>query len=193
MAEKQGKSDLDPAPLPSLHGMTPEMLLTIVQALGKTSAMSVREALRSERKENPFYPERSVFNPTGVFDDEGQALPPKVKLARDTFFVGVRLTEELLTPEEIDLCNRFTDDKQSRNGEWTATLEQRGAKIRLMIAVPSKTIDDRMGHPPFTHILRELLEGEENVRPEKVQAQLAAVKSELAEIKAKLAATKAAA
>lgn len=181
MANTHQKPDAEPA-VPSLAGMTPEALLTIIQALGKTSAMSVREALRSERKENPFYPERSVFNPAGVFDDEGKALPPKTKLTRDTFFVGVRLSEELLTPEEIDLCNRFTEDRQSRNGEWTATLEQRGAKTRLLIAVPSKTIDDRMGHPPFTHILRELLEGEENIRPEKLQTKVAALEARIKQL-----------
>ena len=101
----------DPLPaspaMPSLVGISVEQLQAILGALGKTSAEAMREAYRLQRKENPNYPERSVFNPMGSFDDEGRALPPKVKLTRPTFFVGVRLPEELMTAEEIELCNQI--------------------------------------------------------------------------------------
>ena len=181
MTEKPKGPEQVQAP-PSLAGMSPEVLQIITQALAKTSAVSVREALRSDRKENPFYHERSAFNPAGIFDDDGQALPAKIKLSRDTLFVGVKLSDELLTPEEIELCNRFTEDKQCRNGEWTATIEQRGSKTRLRIAVPSKTIDDRMGLPPLTHILRELLDGDEAVNPDKMHLKIAALETRIKQL-----------
>lgn len=161
-----------PAAVPSLVGISPEQLATILGALGTTSATAMREAIRSQRKENPNYPEKSVFNPRGVFDDDGNALAPRTKLTRETFFVGVRLSEELLTDDEIALCNRFTSDKTAREGLWSATLEQHGSKTRLYISVPSKTVDDRMTLSPFTHICRELLDGPDAVNPESMQKQI---------------------
>lgn len=159
--------------VPTTQGLTPEIFQTLAASFASVSQGAVRETLRQERKENPSYPERSVFHPPGVFDDFGKALPPKVKLTRETFFNGVRLGGELETADEIELCNRFTDSRTACEGLWTAELEGVGSKKRLVITVPSKTLDERMTLPPFTHILRELLEGPEAVNPETMHRRIA--------------------
>src|SRR5260221_368079 len=97
--------------VPTTQGMTPEVIKTLVEAFQATSTTAVRETLRQERVENPNYPERSVFNPAGVFDDRGNRLAPKAKFRRATFFQGVRLAGELETAAEIELCNQFTEDR----------------------------------------------------------------------------------
>ena len=188
--KKKEPQDFDPemlppfaAPMPSLVGISPEQLQTILGALGKTSAEAMREAYRQQRRENPNYPERSIFNPAGLFDDAGQAVAPKVKLAQPTFFVGVRLNEELMTVEEVELCNRFTESKVSRDGLWKVDLEGQGRTARLKIDVPCKTVDDRMVLPPFTHILRELLSGTDAVSPDALQKRVEALEAELKAIR----------
>lgn len=164
---------------PSMVGITPEQLQTIVGSMGTTSAVAMREAYRLQRKENPNYPERSVFNPSGIFDDQGNPLPPKVKLSRPTFFVGVRLSEELMNVDEIELCNRLTEDRFSRDGVWKAEFVGAGTQKRLMIDVPCKTVDDRMGLPPFTHIIRELLLGQEAANPDTMAKRIEALEGEV--------------
>lgn len=164
---------------PSLMGMSPDQLQTILGSLGKTSAEAMREAYRLQRKENPNYPERSIFNPEGLYDDAGHAMPAKAKLTRPTFFVGVRLSEELMVPDEIELCNRLTEDRFSRDGQWKAELVGQGRLQRLMIDVPCKTVDERMSLPPFTHILRELILGQEAASPDAMAKRIEALESEV--------------
>ena len=177
------KDDLPGPVMPSLVGFTPEQLQALLGTLGMNSASAMKEAIKSQRKENPSYPERSVYNPMGVFDDQGLALEPKLKLTRETFFVGVRLSEELMTIEEIELCNRFKSDKYSRDQLWKAEIRPHGSSKRLFIVVPCKTVDDRMGLPPFTSILRELLLGAEAVNPESMQKQIDAMAAEIKDLK----------
>lgn len=169
---------------PSTIGMTPENMQALMNTLHANSATAIREAIRSQRKENPAYPERSVFNPRGVFNDAGEAQAPKLKLSRPTFFNGVRLGGELESEEEIELCNRFTESRYAREGTWKAEVEGKGINQRLLITVPSRSVDDRMVLPPFTHILRELLDGAEAVNPESLQKQIAALQAEVAKLKA---------
>lgn len=171
--------------VPTTAGLTVETLQTLVQAFQATSQTAVRETLRQERAENPNYHERSAFNPPGVFDDRGTPLAPKVKFRRATFFQGVRLAGELETPIEIELCNKFTDDKEAREGRWTARVENKGRpNERLYISIPSKTVDDRMENSlPFSLILRELLDGTDAVNPETLQKQIAAMQAEIAALK----------
>ncbi len=172
--------------VPTTQGLTPAVIQTLVQAFQATSTTAVRETLRQERVENPNYPERSVFNPAGVFDDRGKALAPKVKFRRATFFQGVRLAGELETPDEIELCNQFTQDKEAREGRWTARIEDKGRpNERLYIAIPSKTVDDRMENSlPFTLILRELLDGADAVNPEVLQKQIADMQARIKSLEA---------
>jgi hypothetical protein len=149
------------------------------------SAASVKETLRHERKENPNYPEKSVFFPRGKFDDLGNARPPKATFTRPTYYNGVRLGGELETEEEIQLCNQFTRDKSCRDGLWEAIIENAGSsRERLIIKVPSLSIDERMGLPPFTLILAELLGGAEAVNPLTMQKQIDDLKAKLEQMTA---------
>lgn len=168
--------------VPTTMGMDGATLAEIVKAFQLTSSTAVRETLRQERVENPNYPARSVFNPEGVFDDAGHARDPKVKFRRDTYYQGVRLGGELETPEEISLCNAFTEDKSSRDGRWTAEIMNKGtSKERLYIKIPSMTPDERMENSiPMTLVLRELLEGANAVNTETLTKRIAALEAELA-------------
>lgn len=166
---------------PTTIGMTKESMQMLIGSLHETNANSMKQALRSQRKENPNYPERSVFHAEGKFDDDGNPRAPKVAFLRPTFFQGVRLGGELETPEEISLCNRFTEDKSSREGRWTAELVNKGTKNeRLVITIPSKTVDDRMENSyPFTYILRELIEGASAVNTDTMSARIAELEEKI--------------
>lgn len=183
---KDDKTDPGPV-MPSLVGISPEQLAAILGTLASTSASATKAAIKSTQRENPNYPERSVFDPLGRFDDEGNARPPRVKLARETFFVGVRLSEELMDDDEIELCNRFKPgtDKYSKDGLWKAEFQKHGSADRLFVVVPCKSVDDRMGLPPFKTILRELLLGPDAVNPESMAKQMDAMQKRIAELEGK--------
>ena len=168
---------------PTTIGMTPETLQSLLGSMGATSAAAMREAYRQQRKENPNYPEVSVFNPEGKFDDDGNARTPKVTFRRPTFFNGVRLGGELETPEEIRLFNQFTDTKLARDGRWKLEIEDKGTKNeRALLTIPSRTADDRMENAvPLPLILRELLGGADAVNPETLAARIAELERKLAE------------
>lgn len=156
--------------VPTTAGLTAEQIQTIAMTSGAANARAMQLALR---RENPNYPEQSVFHPRGLFTDDGIAQAPKAKFSRPTFFNGVRLGGELETEEEIELCNRFTETREVVSKGWTATIERVGNKDRLLITVPSRTIDDRMVLPgSFTLILQELLGGSEAVNPLSLQKQI---------------------
>lgn len=157
------------------------MLTTLFQQSGAVNARAMKLALR---KENDNYPERSVFNPVGRYDDDGNAQIPKVTFRRPTYANGVRLGGELETPEEIELCNRFTETKEIRSKDWKAEVVRVGTEERLYIKFPSKTINDRMNLPhSFTLILHELLGGEDAVNPTTLQRQIAELQEQVRELK----------
>ncbi len=176
--------------VPTTQGLTPDVLQSIVQAFQATSQTAVRETLRQERKENPNYPAKSVFHPAGVFDDSGKTLTPKATFRRTTYFQGVRLGGELETEQEIELCNAFTTDRDAREGRWTARLENKGRpNEKLLITIPSKTVDDRMENSlPLALILRELLDGVDAVNPDALQRQIDEMKQTIAKLQAAAAA-----
>lgn len=164
---------------PTTIGMTAEQMQSLIASLNPAQAM--REAYRLQRKENPNYPERSDFLPRGRYDDEGHALEPKAKFRRETFFMGVRLGGELETEIEIQLCNRFTEDRTARHGTWKATITGLGTPAeRLMVDVPSKTPNDRQENAyPFQVILQELLEGPEAVNQTSMLKRILDLEAEL--------------
>lgn len=180
----------DPSPaLPSLVGLSPEQFATLIATFGATQAGALQAAIRSNRKENPNYPERSVYNPAGKYDDFGKALEPKVKLRRDTYYCGVLIGKadadaELNTPDEITLFNRFTDDKTCRDGRWKVKVKDKGTTTEsVWVDLGSvQSIDDRNGLPPLTHILRELLDGADAVNPETLLKQVAELKQQMADL-----------
>lgn len=170
--------------VPTTTGMTPEQIQTVVMTAGAANARAMQLALR---RENPNYPERSVFNPKGVFTDDGVQLPPKVKLSRETYYVGVRLGGELETPEEIELFNRFTGDRDARGGKWTARLTNVAGKERLVVDFPHRNTDERMELPSdMKLILRELLLGEAAVNPATMSARIATQDTQIKEMQEKI-------
>ena len=169
---------------PTTIGMTPDLLQSLLGSMGATSAAAMKEAYRQQRKENPNYPEVSVFNPEGKFDDDGNAKPAKEVFKRPTFFNGVRLGGELETPEEIRLFNTFTDTKLARHGRWKLEIEDRGTRNeRCLLTIPSRTADDRMENAvPLPLILRELMGGADAVNPETLQRQIEELKAQVAKL-----------
>lgn len=172
---------------------TPETSVAALEGMlsriGQTNVAAIREARKLDRAENPNYPEKSVFNPLGKYDDEGKALPPKMRfctvdetgklIPRDVFYNGAHLDYEQNTPEEIALCNAFTKSttstgtKEARHRPWTAVVSNEDGTPRLTITVPSKSPDDRMELPNLCGILRELLNGPEAVTPDTMARRIA--------------------
>lgn len=188
----------------SATAITPDLVASMAQAFAGVTQTAVKETLRQERKENPFYPEKSVFHPAGIYDDTGKPLPAKVKFRRPTFFGthrehrrtgmiefgGVRLQGELETEDEIILCNEFTVSRTARGGKWRAAVKHAGTDDEaLEISIPSFTQDNRMENAvPFVLILRELLHGADAVTHESMAEQLVKLQARLAELEAKTAA-----
>lgn len=129
---------------------------------------ATRKALRPEN--NDMTP-KGVFNPTGGV---------KTKLTRKTVFVGAQMYENQLTPAEIDLFNRFTTNKEARNGRWTAKFIKNGTTEELHIGVPHMEISDRMELPSLSLILRELLDGADAANPDFLAERLSSLERQLA-------------
>ena len=170
---------------PSTQGFTPEMLATILQTVGRDTAISLKKA---GQRENPDYPARSVYNPRGKFDDEGHVQEPKLTFLRDTYFGPVLIgragmTADLLTEPEIALYNRFEKDMDAHHGTWTARFSMKGDRKRLVVDVPMAEPDDRMGLPPLSVILLTLLEGEESVNPATLLQQVKDLRAEMADMR----------
>lgn len=171
---------------PTTIGMTAEQFQAILATNGKVNAKAMQQALR---RENLYYPDRSVYNPAGVYDDEGRPLQPKVCFKRDTYQVNVMIgraddSEGMCTPEEIGLLNRFTTNKETRGGAFKAEIVTRNGKEVLRIIHPYATNDERVGLPPLTHILLELLEGEDAVNPDILLTQVAKLRQQVAKLEA---------
>lgn len=173
----------------------------MAKAFASVTSTAVKETLRQERKENPYYPEKSVFHPAGLYTDAGEPLPAKVKFRRPTFFGthrehrrtgmiefgGVRLQGELETEDEIVLCNSFTVSRTARGGKWRAAVKHAGTDDEVLeISIPSFTQDNRMENAvPFVMILQELLHGADAVTQESMAAQMVKLQARIAELEAK--------
>ncbi|KKL73362.1 hypothetical protein LCGC14_2075660, partial [marine sediment metagenome] len=99
---------------------------TILQSVGRDTATALKKA---GQRENPDYPERSVYNPRGRYDDDGKPQPPKLKFKRDTYFgpvlIGRAGASDDLSPEaEIELYTRFDQvvDEAARGAYRQAVL-----------------------------------------------------------------------
>ena len=172
--------------LPTTVGMSPDQLQAILATVGSVNAKQMQQALR---KENPYYPERSVFRPRGKYDDQGNQIPAGVAFRRDTYYCNVLIgkaadasADTLCNEEEIELFNRFEVDKEARDGTWFARIVKRGSREILYVDFPRRNTDDRMGLPPCTHILRELLEGPESVNSELLAKQVAELRAQVAQL-----------
>lgn len=173
-----------PAPVaapvqPVMLSMTTEQLQALIASLpgqggGLTSSdlkalldsqKSEREQTRSVRHSNADHLHVSVFSHKG-----GDLKEPKAKLTRETFFNNHRESEDELTPTEIEAYNSITHTCEARGGAWTARVKGN----RLLIDIPSYTMDDRMNLPDgLVLILKELAQGERAVTPADMAVQIA--------------------
>ncbi len=179
----------EPVPViqPVLVTMTQEQLQALIGAAtgggGGMSAAELKGILDAQREEttdrkgvrhsNADHRHESVFSLPG-----GDLKNPKPKLARETFFNNHREHEDELTPAEIEAFNSITHECKARGGAWTAKFKDDG---RLLINVPSHTMDDRMNLPDgLVLILRELGAGERAVSPADMAIRIADLERRLA-------------
>jgi len=153
-------------------GMTPEAIRALVESIiaGNAASQSqtadaikslIEEQGRTQLKSNAQAPGISVFS-----YPEGDTARPKPKLNMDTYFCGVRIREDELTPAEIELYNALNTSRTSRNETWTCTIQQVGTKTRRLIQVPVKTLDDRASLPSsLPLILMEFASGQDALDP----------------------------
>lgn len=93
----------------------------------------------------------------------------------------MRLSNDQLTPREIDLLNAIDRSYTAREGRWTADLTRNGKEEMLMVSVPAKTIDDRMDLPSLELVCLELLKGQAAVDPMSLAQRVAELEKQLAE------------
>lgn len=161
--------------MPTVVALTADQLVEVLETVGQSNAEAMRASLR---KDNPNYNEKSVFT-----HPEGEKAHPKEKLRRKSYFCSARLREDQLTPTEIALLNRFTANKDAREGRWTARITRSGTDETLLIDVPIKSIDDRMSLPSgLTLILRELLEGEDSVNVDSMAEKVEQLQNRIAQL-----------
>jgi hypothetical protein len=147
------------APAPAV-GLTGDDLKSILKATKEE-----QDATRSIRHSNADHRHISAFS-----HPEGDLKAPKPKLIRETYFNNHRESEDELTPAEIDAYNAITHTCSARSDQWTARVKGN----RLLVDVPSYTMDDRMNLPDgLVLILRELAQGERAVTPADMAARIA--------------------
>ena len=143
---------------------------------------AIHETIRRDRKEAPFYHERSVFNPRGRFDDDGHLMAPKLTFRVPTFCNGMPLKGELEMEEEIALYNKIRETKTARGGKLKAEIQHRGElNERLLVTIPSFTMDQRGEFSSsMVMILTEIINGESAVTPENMAKRIAELEARLA-------------
>jgi hypothetical protein len=132
-------------------------------------------------RENRFPPEISYLNPLGERDN------PRPELKCKMFWVGYKLSKEVLTKEEIDLLNKIQpgsyrvhkSDGRSIPFVVAAKDDESGRLEKLSFHFPCKNRDDRQNHMPMASYLREALG---DVRPDvdRLLEQVQALQAELA-------------
>lgn len=163
-------------------GLTAEQLTAIVEAASSKAANQGAESLRAVlHPQNAQHPGRSAFSyPEGDVKRPKAVLRPKADgLPGVVFFCGAREDADQLTPQTIDLYNRFTRTVTSRDGRWKAEVASNG--VDLSVWVPCKSIDDRMDLPPLDLILTELLDGQAAVDPISLAERVSQLEALLAE------------
>ena len=177
-----------PAVAPVLLTMTQEQLMALIASLPASSPAAgltgedlrtilkanreEQESRRSVRHSNADHEHKSVFSyPEG---DRARAKPtlhtPDGR-KRETYFNHGIVREEDITPLEIDCYNAIQTTCSARGGTWTAVIDQDGR--RLLVKVPSYTIDERGDLPSLPEILTELAQGPKAVTTVDMIARIA--------------------
>lgn len=143
----------------------------------KTLLDGQRKAMRPENEQHPGI---SAFS-----YPEGDLARPKPLLRRPTYFNGGNQRDDSLTPTEVDLFNRFETTRNAKGGRWRAVLKRNGSAEELYIVTDeAKSMDGRIGMPPLTQILRELLDGEEAANPELLFARVTELEAKIKALQA---------
>lgn len=174
-----------------------ESIARLAEALAKQggglTAEQFAKTLENERKainpSNPFHPGISAFS-----YPEGDRARPKPQLAVEEFYENnVRLTEEQLTPEEIDSYNavvallpRAGDMRSNWDGRLVAQRSRNGR--RVLITFPTRSIEDMGRANEFTIKFRNLalIQGEGAPTPSTVLDVLAKANARIAALEAQL-------
>lgn len=170
-------------------GMTPEAITALVEAVVKASMANnattagaieklITEQGRTTLKSNAQHPGISVFS-----YPEGDVARPKAKLDMDTYHCGVRLREDTLTPAEIELLNALNTDRECRGGRWRVEVQKHGTRMRRLLWMPIKTMDDRASLPEsLSIILLELATGNDTLNPNFLVEEVLKLRQQVAEL-----------
>lgn len=145
------------------------------------SVQALVAAENSRPRENRFGPEISVFNPLGERDN------PRPELKCKMFWLGHKLTKDVLTREEIEALNamepghyRVTKSDNRKISFDVQAREDNGGKLeQLTFHFPCKNTEDRQNHNPM---LSYLLEAQGKLTPSvhSLMQQVLELKAELA-------------
>ena len=189
MAKKQSEDQVSAESAEQVVSMTLTQFMEAVRAAGVGGGGNdkmadailqlVKDQTRGVRPENAVNPRISEFS-----YPEGEEARPKPRLTRETFFCGVKQSEEQLMPLEIDLFNAIDGTKVARKGAWVADVEQPkgGSRGRLLVTVPARNADDIAGLPPLAQILTELATGQSATDVTKLMQQVADMQAQLAKL-----------
>jgi hypothetical protein len=158
-----------------------ELADTLPKAAGGFSKGDLQDLIKAaggnrtvQYPQNPDPPKISAFS-----HPDGEAAHPKAKLTRTVYFCGHREDPEQLTPQQIEIYNRFDRSYEARGGNWRADISTNGQE--LLITVPAKTLDDLMGLPAAELICLELLQGKAAVDPLSLAQRIADLEKKLAD------------
>jgi hypothetical protein len=128
------------------------------------------------------------YHGVSEFAPEGKAKKREHKLRyKDVFFLGDKLREESLTPDEIDILNSFKTDTTARDGRWVATITRESGKPVLTVTAPFGTMDNRNQLPSLLLMCDELLHGPETNNPDSMLSRLLAAEKTIRELQEKVA------
>jgi hypothetical protein len=131
-------------------------------------------------RSNPNYVPKSPYH-----DADGKEAIPAYTVfmgPQHTRGKGAPLPRDMFSPTERDLIDRFVigERKVARGGEWTAEAVRNGSTQELILKFPMTTMDQRQNLPSFSLILRELLDGEVAVNPDRLAERVAELERKLA-------------
>lgn len=184
MAEDRGKQAAEAV---SQGGITFEQLAALIRELKGNDTATADAILklanaqaRTTRTSNAEHPQVSAFS-----YPEGNVARPKATLNADAWFCGVRQTEEILTPLEIDCFNKITSSKSSRGGTWKAIFDANNGlgKPRLLVTVPVSGADALVGLPSLVQILMELATGKDATDIGSLFSQIEALQKQVEALK----------
>jgi hypothetical protein len=164
-------------------GISAEDLKNILSEVVASGATANAHAMQTAlNRSNPNYVPVSPYH-----DADGKETIPKYTVYFGPQFAkgkGAALPKDMYSVAERDLINRFEigDSKVARGGEWTAQVLRDGSTQELIIKVPMGTMDQRQNLPSFAMILKELLDGEMAVNPDKLAERVAELERKLAAV-----------